>query len=492
MDPALISGQIDRILHSQSLASKGQLRKLLEILHKNMESQATLKPEGVIRELWPSETRTKSSADVATEINRLRHALESYYKDEGKSDPITIFLPNRSVHAPNGLQEKRWIAATPRGGIEEHPSEAAGAPAPPLNPAVPRVDPRRGLKIVCAAAAFGIVAFLAIRMLAADKRPQSGRLDGTTLTILNAEGKELWNKNFPDGFWRDYYDRRMAPGIWFRDLEGDGHTDVLLLYHPAVSPISHSTTLICYSDRGKERWRWTPGRALPELEGSPPTFLTVGLGILKSADGRPSRIVVSSYHQPFYPHQIAILDSNGKMLSEYWHSGHLDHLILADLDGDGRGQIVATGISNGYHQATLVVLDPDRVFGASAEPERPEIQLHGMGVAQERYRLLFHRSDLNTLLESYSIGEEATFENGKIRLAVLECTQDVGCQIWYQFDRNFHLVSALAGDYFRRIHKQFYLEHKVDHPLSAQEEAEFQQVRCLVGCKTEFVPVEIH
>jgi len=45
----------------------------------------------VIRELWPDETRTKSSTDVATGINRLRRALESYYESEGKED-----LMNRS------------------------------------------------------------------------------------------------------------------------------------------------------------------------------------------------------------------------------------------------------------------------------------------------------------------------------------------------------------------------------------------------------------
>jgi DNA-binding winged helix-turn-helix (wHTH) protein len=78
MDPSAISEQIDRILRSRSFASKSQLRKLLEILQKNIDTQTSLKPGGVIQELWPEEIRTKSSADVATEMNRLRHALETY------------------------------------------------------------------------------------------------------------------------------------------------------------------------------------------------------------------------------------------------------------------------------------------------------------------------------------------------------------------------------------------------------------------------------
>src|SRR5260370_38635473 len=84
MDPTAIRDQIDRILRSPSFASKSQLRKLMEILFKNMDSQTTLKPELVIKELWPEETRTKRSADVSPEINRLRHPPGTPYTREGQ------------------------------------------------------------------------------------------------------------------------------------------------------------------------------------------------------------------------------------------------------------------------------------------------------------------------------------------------------------------------------------------------------------------------
>ena len=160
MDCTAISDQIDRILRSQSFAGKSQLRKLLEVLFKNMDSQTTLKPDRVIKELWPEETRTKGSADVAAEMNRLRRALESYYNGEGKTDPITISLPNRSVPAPDGTQEKRWIVAKLRGGIEDRPPVAS-------------VNSRRGLTIIAAIVAIGVVAYISIRMLTADDRPRS-------------------------------------------------------------------------------------------------------------------------------------------------------------------------------------------------------------------------------------------------------------------------------------------------------------------------------
>ena len=486
MNSTAISDQIDRILRSQSFASKGQLRKLLEVLQKNMDSQTTLTPSRVIKELWPDEIRTKRSADVATEMNRLRHALESYYNGEGKTDPITICLPNRAVTAPGGTHETRWIVAKPR---ERETAGLQGA-SEDQRP-IPQVSARRGLKLVAAIAAVGIVGYTAIRALAGHDRPKFGRLDGSTLTIMNAEGKELWRKTFPDGFSTDwYYGMDPATHIWFGDLEGKGHTSVLFAYSPASTPQSpHSSTLICYSDHGKEKWRWTPGRDLPELAGSPATYGTHALVVLKATEKRAPRIIVLSQQQPWWPSQIAVLDSNGKTISEYWHSGGLSSMVLADLDGDGREEIIATGASEYDHQATLVVLDPDRVFGASTEV-RPGFQIHGMGVAQERLRLLFPRSDLNRALFQFNMATEPTVEHGAIRLTVMECITPPGCRIYYEFDKNFRLIAAYAGnDEFRSVHEKFYQTGKDAHILSAAEQAAFQKVRCLVGCKSEFVPV---
>jgi len=231
MDRAAIGEQIARILHNRSFAGKSQLARLLEILFLHMDSQITLKPDRVIQELWPSETKTKRSADVATEINRLRKALETYYSGEGLTDPIIICLPNRSECTPDGLREKRWIVANPRDA--PHKPKAA--------PATPRMRPRM-IAVVAAVAAICIAAFILVRIFAGDGRPQSGRLDGATLTITNAKGEELWRKSFADGFWPDYYVHGLAQRMWFGDLEGNGHFDVLLLYHPAVDPISRSTT----------------------------------------------------------------------------------------------------------------------------------------------------------------------------------------------------------------------------------------------------------
>jgi hypothetical protein len=495
MDPSAISEQIDRILHSQSFANKGQLRKLLQVLYENMDSQAQLNPDLVIGELWPAETRTKRSADVATEMNRLRHALKSYYAREGASDPITISLPNRAVGTVNGTHERLWIVAQPRTGTEDG---AAGDQLPDSQVNGSERNPRARLKIViiitALVAALGIARYISIRVLAVQGEPKSGRLDGSTLAIMNAEGKELWRKVFPEGlgrYWGYNDEKEFGPRIWFADLEGKGHTSVLFSYLPAADSQPHSSSLICYSDRGKEKWRWTPGRDLPEVNGLA-TYKTFSLRVLKATEKRPPRIVVLSNAAPWWggPSQVAVLDSNGKTLSEYWHAGGLHEMTVADLDGNGGEEIIATGVAHGYdHQATLVVLDPDRVFGASAEVI-PDFQIHNMGVAQEKLRLLFPRSDLNRASFQFNYPIEPAVEHGNLRLKVLECVAPVGCPIWYEFDKDLHLIAAYPKtDEFRMAHDRLYRNGKDAHTLRAEERAAFLRVRCLVGCKSDFVPV---
>ncbi len=136
--------------------------------------------------------------------------------------------------------------------------------------------------------------------------------------------------------------------------------------------------------------------------GQSGAYATWAIRVLKATEKSPSRIVVLSQQQPWWPSQIALVNADGKTISEYWHSGGLSYMELADLDGNGKEEIIATGISEYDHQATLVVLDPDRVFGASTEVQ-PEFQIHGMGAAQERMRLLFPRSDMNRALFQYNL-----------------------------------------------------------------------------------------
>jgi hypothetical protein len=77
-----------------------------------------------------------------------------------------------------------------------------------------------------------------------------------------------------------------------------------------------------------------------------------------------------------------------------------------------------------------------------------------------------------------------------MRLSVAECLQPPSCLMWYEFDKHFELEAAYADEQFRTAHAQFYAKGKDAHSFSLEEQAEFEKIRCLVGCKSEFVALQ--
>lgn len=491
MDSRAAHDQVERILRSSTFAAKHQLKKLLELLLNNFDCQSNLTPELVIRTIWPNETRTKRSADVATEMNRLRNALDRYYEGEGAHDLWIVELPIRTA-ALNGTHEKLWIVVKPREPRPETPTGAEQAhQKPPASVRWISYAGRIGTGVLAASVLAGLALWIMGAFMLPDQ-PSKGSLEGSSLVIRNAKGQELWRKTFSGGFGPEsYYGKEFGEHIWFADLEGKGHTSILFSYLPGGDSLPHSSTLICYSDRGKEKWRWNPGKSLPEVSG-PATYRTISLGLLRATGKRPARIVALSDHDPWWggPSQIALIDSNGRTVSEYWQSGGLHDLAIGNMDRYGSDEIIATGVAHGYaSQATLVVLDPDNMAGASKEVN-PEYQIHGMGIAEEKLRLLFPRSDLNLSSFAYNYGAQPKIDDTNLGITVIECLAPVGCPIHYEFDSSFNLVSLDAtSEEFRSAHDLFYRGGNHPHALNAEERAAFLRIRCLTGCKSEFLPV---
>ena len=108
MERAEIDEQVDRILRSETFARKQQLAILLRILVRSLDTQATLKPDRVIRELWQDEAAEKQSADLASAMNRLRKALDLYYAREGRDDCV-------GHHSSQSNPGRKYLFAMDRG-----------------------------------------------------------------------------------------------------------------------------------------------------------------------------------------------------------------------------------------------------------------------------------------------------------------------------------------------------------------------------------------
>jgi len=222
-----------------------------------------------------------------------------------------------------------------------------------------------------------------------------------------------------------------------------------------------------------------PGRKVStRTENFDRPFLTRAFGVLTLGGGRGKAVVVTSSHLLYHPNQVALLSPQGKLLREYWHSGALVELAVADVDGDGRGEIWLGGINNGYKAATLVVLDPDRMAGASAE-ENADYQLQGFAPAREKGRMLFPRSCINRKFEPYPNVIWMQVSTGSASVQVFQASEGGRTHFQYGLDARLNLKDFALGDAFPGIHARLRAEGKLDHDFSPKEEAEARQIRVL-------------
>ena len=315
--------------------------------------------------------------------------------------------------------------------------------------------------------------------------PSRFRLDSKVLTVTDDRGRELWRWTFPDEFRPGTTPEslRSERRASFGDVDGDGRIEMLFVYDP-VSRDKAGTTLFCFSEKGEVKWRFTPGGT---VRTPGPVFdlpyVTERLVVLRQA-GRPGQaVLVTSHHITFYPNQVALLSGDGRLVGEYWHSGHLSKMDAADLDGDGIQEVLLAGVNNGYKAATLVVLDPREIAGASAE-EDAQYQIQGFGPAKEKARILFPRTCINRKLEDYSVARQLSVQPGVIQVGTHERLipeLDTGGVI-YLFTWALELKGVDFSDRLRVLHREMELTGALDHPFSQREVEELRgQVRVIRG-----------
>jgi len=315
--------------------------------------------------------------------------------------------------------------------------------------------------------------------------PARFRHDSKTLTIMDEAGRELWQKTFEDPIAPE-----ASPEIWlatrrawFGDLDGDGRVEFLYVYKEPL-PVRERTSdaLICFSDTGKEKWRFAPGKTVSTAtETFPPTYAVHYFVVAPLGKDRSQKVLVASHHVAFYPEQFAVLSSNGGMLGEYWHSGHLLDIELADLDGDRSEEVLLGGISNAYKAATLVVLDPLNLGGASQE-ENPAYQFQGFGPGKEKARILFPRSCISRKFDPYNLVSRVAMLGERIKITVFErypSTVPVVPAVFYFLDKSLRLVGFEVADLFRSYHRELESSGQLDHSLTDAEIAQFRNLRVL-------------
>lgn len=281
----------------------------------------------------------------------------------------------------------------------------------------------------------------------------SHRIEGATLIVFGKGNVELWRHTFPQQLSPDSDVPPEARRL-FADLDQDGNTETLFAYAPAGG--EPGSSLLCFEPDGRLRWRFDPGR--PEVidnlgRSFAPPYVVFAFGLIHSPSLPSSRVVVSSIHHWSFADQVAVLDGRtGKLVSEYWHRGHLNCLAVTDLDGDGYPEVLLGGVNDApeYKQATLVLFDNRRIAGSNRDPHgRPYFD--GMGAGTEKLVVFFPKTAISQRLEFNRV-VNIQIGPGRVTVYVAEGTDPATSpRMIYEFDYAFRPVTAqMAGNLQQR------------------------------------------
>jgi len=308
----------------------------------------------------------------------------------------------------------------------------------------------------------------------AHRVPASCRLEGNSLVALDANSVQVWRKTFPPLDSLHYKDK---PTYLIADVDGDGANEILFAMVP-VEAHTQDSALICFSATGQVKWRFEPGRTVStRKETFARPYVVSSFGVLSGPDGK-AMIAVSANHHLYYPNQLALLSSAGKLVGEYWHSGNLTEVVAMKLP-DGTPRLYLGGISNSYKTATVIALGVNDVRGASDESENPDYQLLGFPAAQEHARVLLPRTCVNRRFEKYNWVSKMWPEKDDLMVAVQESRGELGTAVYHQMSWDLEERDFTFNDAFSALHASLRASGALDHDFSDDERVAMRQVRIL-------------
>lgn len=333
-----------------------------------------------------------------------------------------------------------------------------------------------------------VVIVLSVVLVGLVLRPRPGppalfHNERQVLIVTDEHGRELWRHRFP--FLLDPNAEKVAEAMfWSGDFDNDGDSEVVYVAHP-IDYRAETATLNFFSVDGKLKWTYTPGRTVRSssevFEGA---FYFDWIKPVTIA-GR-KYIAAGASHNLWYPNQIVVLTGSGEVRGEYWHSGRLTRVAVADLDNNGTDELYLGGVNNGTKSAELVVLDADRLSGASREPNS-DYQLLGFAPGHERARILFPRSCVNHLTEPYNAVMELSVNPRTITLGLWERFQPEAAGNFYELKHDLSLKTMTPGSGFLGLHRRMETEGQLSH---AWTESERDQMEKLVYLGPSNAPTE--
>lgn len=193
----------------------------------------------------------------------------------------------------------------------------------------------------------------------ADPRPARVVTDDAFLTAFGDDGTRLWGRSV---------NGRIARAEVV-DLNGDGQNEVVA---GVGGSGEDAGSVVAFDTKGNRLWAATTKAPFNYDGGRAGTMVvnTFATGDL-FRKGTRQIVALAMDEQGWYQSRLCIFDSDGRLLSGFWHPGHMHQVVIAAMTARHVPRIIISGVNNDLRRVlnvsgytpTVFMLDPKNVRG---------------------------------------------------------------------------------------------------------------------------------
>jgi len=351
-----------------------------------------------------------------------------------------------------------WLKgpSRPSAASEPEPRSAVESGAP----VVPQAAPARWARWGIAPFVFTALLVLAWRGTSAPRAGVVGlqvEVSRQSLSAKDETGRELWKHP-----WDERYETvfsEFSPGAL---VSGDADPVVYAAtsYRERLGDRRiESGELAAFGSDGRRQWSFAFDDTL-NFGGKPFTAPWAITTFAREGASKSSRLAVAAHHYVWGPSLVAILDSGGRRLGSFAHSGWIEALRWMNTE-----TLLVAGFSESRNGGMVALLDTDKLDAQGPEPKGSEHYCDNCGKQLPRRMMVMPRSELNRVTNSRFNRAAVSIVGDRIVVHTLEVPSTVqASDAIYEFTTSLDPVRATYSQHYWETHDRLHAEGKLDHP----------------------------
>jgi len=138
---------------------------------------------------------------------------------------------------------------------------------------------------------------------------------------------------------------------------------------------AHPGSVLAYDMGGNIKWQYSVED--DPYQGPPGNFKIIRIIVDEILGNDRSQIIFTAQKSDWFPTELVVLDAEGKLSASYWNSGFIYDVLRQDLDADGIKELVISAVNNNLgglvkesskHPVIVYVLSPKEDFTGQTVP----------------------------------------------------------------------------------------------------------------------------